>query len=483
MTAQLNLKTRILIGFLLPLTLLIVVALLVYLNARSLERTTALVQTSQQIVIAATDLEASFQKRDVGVLGYIISADELKRRTFIDALQAYDKARATLEQLVTNTGQLENLRAIDRAAKELADLYEERVRMVSKGRLAEAQASVQSGNGTELSSILEGKLREFVQTERRLLEQHNQSQADELAGLVWMVLVATGFALLASIVAGVVIANRIGATVGESIVAIATTTGEMAATIDEHDRTVTQQAAAVTETTSTVEELGASARQSADQAETTAESARQAFDVAREGTRQAEQVAVSMLEVKDKVASVGEQIQRLSEQAGQIGEIARVVGEIAVETKMLALNASVEAARAGDNGKGFAVVAAEVRKLAIQSKKSAERANLLVEEIQKATNAAVMVTEGSNHTAESVAALTQQALDAFASLADTASNVSVSAQQVVLNSKQQAIALEQVTGAMKSLTAGSLQITAGTKQTQIGVQKLNEVSLRLKGLV
>ncbi len=83
----------------------------------------------------------------------------------------------------------------------------------------------------------------------------------------------------------------------------------------------------------------------------------------------------------------------LSEQIGQIYNITNLVGDIANQTNMLALNAAVEAARAGEQGKGFAVIATEIRKLADQSRKSAERINNLVTDIQNATNTTVIVTD------------------------------------------------------------------------------------------
>jgi methyl-accepting chemotaxis protein len=246
---------------------------------------------------------------------------------------------------------------------------------------------------------------------------------------------------------------------------------------------VVQQAAAVNETTSTVEELGASSRQSADQAQSMDEAAKHSLEVTHEGIALANQVTASVTDMKLKVGSVTEQILLLSEQAGQIGGIAKVVGELAGETNMLALNAAVEAARAGEHGRGFAVVAAEVRKLADQSKKSAERANALVAEIQKATNSAVMVTEEGSATAEQVAAIIAKTIVAFGSISTTANSVAVGAQQVLLNSRQQAAALGQVIEAMKSLAAGSAQMAAGTAQTKIGVQKLNGIALDLKAMV
>ncbi len=118
----------------------------------------------------------------------------------------------------------------------------------------------------------------------------------------------------------------------------------------------------------------------------------------------------------------------------KIVDIISVIDGIAFQTNILALNAAVEAARAGEHGKGFAVVAAEVRELADQSKKSAERANALVTEIQKATNSAVMVTEEGTRTAEEVVGIIAKTLEAFGSISTTANSVAVSAQQVLLNS-------------------------------------------------
>ncbi len=270
---------------------------------------------------------------------------------------------------------------------------------------------------------------------------------------------------------------------GESVSAVSSSTTQIAATMSQHERTVAQQASAVNETTATIEELGASSRQSAEQAEAAAASAKQAQTMTEEGVKLANRAYSGMTGMKEKVGAVAEQILRLSEQAGQIGSIATVVSELASETNMLALNAAVEAARAGEHGKGFAVVAAEVRKLADQSKKSAERANLLVADIQKATNSAVMVTEAGTKTVEEVADIAQQAGVAFGSITAIATSVYQNAQQVMLNGKQQAAALTQVTEAMKSLGAGTKEMAAGTAQTRIGMEKLNEVAQVVKAMV
>ncbi len=97
--------------------------------------------------------------------------------------------------------------------------------------------------------------------------------------------------------------------------------------------------------------------------------------------------------VREQTGSIAESILTLAEQAQAIGEIIATVNDIAEQTNVLSLNAAIEASRAGEQGKGFSVVAGEVKALADQSKKATAQVRQILGEIQKATNAAVMVTE------------------------------------------------------------------------------------------
>ena len=130
-----------------------------------------------------------------------------------------------------------------------------------------------------------------------------------------------------------------------------------------------------------MDELGASSRLSTEQAEAAAGAAQVLVLV--QGDRQNNQDNTYSLQAK--VRQMAEQFRSLSEQTRQIGTISTLVSQLAGQTNMLALNAAVEAVRAGEHGKDFAVVASEIRKLADQSKQSAEQINNLVQNIQKAT--------------------------------------------------------------------------------------------------
>jgi methyl-accepting chemotaxis protein len=277
--------------------------------------------------------------------------------------------------------------------------------------------------------------------------------------------------------------NWIARQLNETASAIATSTQEIAATIEEQDRTASQQAASVNETTTTVEELGASARQSTQQADAATNAAREALQLAENGDHAVQQTLVEMNDLKHKVEAISEQIMRLSEQTNQIGNISELVSNIANRTNMLALNAAVEAVRAGEHGKGFSVVAGEIRKLADQSKQSAGKINDLVTQIQNSINVTVMVTDEGTKTVDSGMRIVANTAQAFSGVKESVNNVVMNNQQISLNIKQQATAFQQVLDAMNIINQGARETSTGISQTRIGTQKLNEATTGLQNLV
>ena len=173
----------------------------------------------------------------------------------------------------------------------------------------------------------------------------------------------------------------------------------------------------------------------------------------------------------------------LSEKTAQISAITNQVGDLASQTNMLALNAAVEAARAGEHGKGFAVVAAEIRKLADASRKSAERINALVDDIQKATNATVMATEESTKTVEKAIQRAQATVNAFNEVKEASSSAGDTAQQTLLSVPQQVSAVKQVLESMDALSTGSRETAIAIGQSRIGSETLREAVVRLKSTI
>lgn len=301
--------------------------------------------------------------------------------------------------------------------------------------------------------------------------------------LLWTLFFGTGVTALVGSGLAVLLAKRTTKLIQQIAGEIAASSTEIATTVEQQERTVSVQASSVSQTTTTMDELDASSRQSAEQAEASASGARQALTLAENGTQAVQQTMQGMTTLKDKVGAIAEQILRLSEQTTQIGGISGLVGDLANQTNMLALNAAVEAARAGEHGKGFSVVAAEIRKLADESKKSAQKITALVADIQASINTTVMVTDEGTKTVDQGIYLAQGTAETFTHVADSVNNVFLNSQQISLNVKQQAIAVRQVVEAMNAINLGARESATGISQVKISTQQLQAAAQNLKQMV
>ncbi|MGE5655321.1 MAG: methyl-accepting chemotaxis protein [Actinomycetota bacterium] len=287
-------------------------------------------------------------------------------------------------------------------------------------------------------------------------------------------------AIILGIILSIAIAKPLDRTLRNLVQIIVSSSTEIAATVAEQERIATQQAISVNQTTTTMDELRSSSQQAANQAELAAAGSHQALTLAEKGTKTIEKTLEGMTLLQKKVEAIAQQIVKLSEQTNQIENITKLVTELANQTNMLALNAAVEAVRAGEQGKGFGVVATEIRKLADQSKRSGEKINQLVTDIQKAINSTVMAADEGHKTVGEGMKLTKKTAEAFSGVSSAIDRVALNSQQIVLTAQQQALAVEQVVEAMNAINLGAQQTASGLSQTKIGVQQMQEVAQNLK---
>ncbi len=307
----------------------------------------------------------------------------------------------------------------------------------------------------------------------------NAKESNVLVALLLGMLTAGG----ATIALSLLLSNRVTKFIKQMADTIATSSGAIVDTVEMQEVTVNMQANSAIETSTTVNELGAVSFQSAEQAESSAKGARQALSLAEDGTRAVQQTLQGMSGLRDKVDAIAQQIVNLSEQTGQITTVSELVADLASQTNMLALNAAVEAARAGEQGKGFSVVAGEIRKLADQSKKSADKINSLAEDIQTAINKTVMVTDEGTKTVNEGIDLAQSTAATFAGVTDAINNVFLNSQQISTSAKQQAVSIQAVLNSMTTISQGSQESAVGMHQVKMTTRELTQVADELKAAV
>lgn len=244
-----------------------------------------------------------------------------------------------------------------------------------------------------------------------------------------------------------------------------------------------ETASAVAETTAPVEEVKHTAQITSERVGSVAAGAQRASEVAGLGRQSVDETIVGMNRIRDGMDQVAAGMARLGEQTLAIGEINAAVRDLAERLAILAVNASIEAAKAGEHGKGFRVVALEVRNLADQSKQATAQVRAILSENQKATAVAVLATESSSRAVDDGLHQAAQAGAAITELAETVSDSAGAASQIAASSQQQATGMDHAAAAIRSIRETSAENAAAVAQLEESVRELRELGARLRALV
>jgi methyl-accepting chemotaxis protein len=252
--------------------------------------------------------------------------------------------------------------------------------------------------------------------------------------------------------------------------------------VSEQTAGAAQQSASITQISATTEEVRATAELMLQRAQQMAALARDSLEVSRNGIEAVDAIQAGMATIREKVQAIAADILALAEQTQQIGEITALVSDLADQSNLLALNANIEAAKAGEQGKGFAVVAAQVRLLAEQSKQATSQVGAILAEIQRAANAAVIATEAGNQVVEDGMELATRAGGVIGQLGKTISETAESSQQIADGVEEQKIAIEQISQAINEVNEATAQFVAGTEVSQATAQDLSALAGPLREL-
>ncbi len=273
--------------------------------------------------------------------------------------------------------------------------------------------------------------------------------------------------------------NRVMQTVNT----LASSSAEVVATAAEVAISSTQTSSAVTEVATTVEQVKQSARVGSDKARIVAQDSRESVSVAESGMESTERTIEKINLIKGEMQSISETVVSLSEHSQRIGAIIATVQDIADQSKLLSVNASIEAARAGDYGKGFAVVAQEIKSLADQSKQATERVRNILEDTQNRVAAVVMAAEQGGKAVESGVAASVQSGEVIGRLSSAITSSSQAASLIQASIEQQSVGVEQISAAMVSVEEAMRQIKDSTGQLEGAAHRLGDLGEDLKDSV
>jgi CHASE3 domain sensor protein len=466
-----------------PLALALVAGL-AYVNTQNLLHARWWVQHTYEVRFALANMRMYAAKSLGDERAYLLSGRDEVAKTYLDDVAGFHTALGTFTRLTADNPK-EQARAHD-----LQDTFDadQRVRAQTmairreRGVIGMLKA-VPPGLANPLADRIQNTLVD-ADNEETQLQNIRDADAETAATTTQNAIVGGSLAvIIVLIIIGAISIRNLSAPIEQAIAQLSAATAEIVAGTTQQAAGVQEQAAAVAETVATVEEIAQTAEQSSERAKAVADSSRRASDGGAVGRRSVENTITVMGEIRTRTESIAQSILSLAGQAQAIGEIIMVVNDLAEQTNILALNASIEATRAGEQGKGFSVVAAEIKALADQSKKATVQIRQILSEIQKSTNTAVMATEeGSKSVAEAMR-IVNEADESIRLLVDTIVEAAQASTSISTSVGQQVIGMSQIQQAMRNINQATSQNLASTQQSEQAARNLEGIGSRLRLLL
>lgn len=271
--------------------------------------------------------------------------------------------------------------------------------------------------------------------------------------------------------------------IAESSDRLASASEELHAVTDDTSRGLLQQSAEIEQAATAVNEMTAAVEEVASNAVSTSDASRRADDTTQHGRAQVDQALASIQSLVGDVGDTAQEVETLANHVNDISRVLDVIGSIADQTNLLALNAAIEAARAGEAGRGFAVVADEVRALAHRTQQSTEEIEQMIGGVQAGTHRAVSTMHSSQSQASRTLEVAQAADEALKVIAEAIAAINERNLVIASASEEQASVAREVDRNLVNIRDLSMQTSAGANQTNAASQDLSRLAVELNVMI
>jgi methyl-accepting chemotaxis protein len=464
-------------GFAIAVIALAVVAVTGFRTTRSLISNDEWVGHSHRVRRQLSALLSQLADAESSVRGFALTANGDFLEPYNAGAASSDKVYADLHQLTLDnpnqTRRLETLRAVLDA--KFADL-KRLVELRRTGTLESVAASISVGEGKRLMDRIRALIGELDGEEETLLagRRRDAESATEITKLV--ILWGSIAAVLVTIAIGWLITTSLSSQIGSAVRHIQSSSTELQASANQQATGAREQATAMTEIATTINELLATSRQIADSARRVSQIAGQTASAARSGEVTVAKGHDASTTVRKQVDLIVGHMLELGKKSQQVGSVLDIVSELAEQTNILAINATIEAAGAGDAGRRFGVVAEEIRKLADRVGASTKEIRTMIEDVRSAVNTTVMATEAGSKAVDVGTAQVIEVATAFRQIASLVGTTTDAAREIELSTKQQATAVEQVNLAITGAAGATRETEASARETLQTASQLADLS-------
>ncbi|PBQ09768.1 methyl-accepting chemotaxis protein [Pseudomonas congelans] len=271
--------------------------------------------------------------------------------------------------------------------------------------------------------------------------------------------------------------------ISNGVTQIATAAEELSAVSEQTSAGVTQQKLEVDQVATAMNQMASTVQEVAQNTEDASQAARQASDRAAHGSSVVQNATREISQLAGEVGQLGQAMQRLIQDSDKIGGVIDVIKAVAEQTNLLALNAAIEAARAGEQGRGFAVVADEVRSLAQRTQSSTTEIEALIKSLQDGTGAASELMNASRQRTEGTVALARQAEESLLEITHSIVTIEQMSQQISAAAEEQSAVTDEINRSVISVRDIADQSATATEQSAASTVELARLGSNLQDMV
>jgi methyl-accepting chemotaxis protein len=445
---------------------IVVIAAVSYQNTADLIDNNGSVEHTYQVRENLATLLSELKDAETGQRGYLITGNDTYLEPYNSAIQDIYGTLAAVQNLTSdNQDQQQRFTQIKPIVDaKLAELKQTIDARRTQGFDAAAQI-VNNRSGKNLMDEV-----------RTLIAAADKEEADLLAkrsaAATASAQLATGVVIWGGL-AGLVVVGLIGwfmtrslnLQIGGAVGHVQSSSAELQSAANQQASGMKEQTISMNEIATTISELLSTSRQIAESSQRVAQIAEQTAVSARTGDATVDKAHESITGIKRQVDQIVGHMLELGKKSQQIGSVLDIVSELAEQTNILSINATIEAAGAGETGKRFAIVADEIRKLADRVAGSAKEVRGLIDDVRSSVNTTVMATETGSKAVDAGSKQFGDVASAFKAIANLVSTTTEAAREIELSTKQQTTAVEQVNIAIANVTQAARETEASTTQT------------------
>jgi len=487
---KLSTKAKLKFDFGIILTSIVILIIVSFSSIKMIENSNNQIKIIDTITSNLTELRSDENRLISLTLELLLANDE----SYNDTIKANIKFRTTSTEkrisaidsaLINFPDQKNQFRNLTMVLKEYRNNRNPIVNLVNKGKNAEASVYIKNIQ----IPLYDGIRLNILDLEKQLnkIAEQDTKRNESLIRIIYFTFLLLGLVIiiisLLLAVYMIKMLRKISIEIRNGVTILGTSAAEILSTVTEISTGTAETSTSVSEITTTVEEVRQTSVISNQKAQLLLDSSQRAATSVDKGRESIKEVIVSMKKIDAQMGIISDTVLKLSDQNRTIGEITTSVADIADQSNLLAVNAAIEAAKAGEHGRGFTVVAQEIRSLADQSKKATAQVKEILNEINKSVNQAVGVTEQGSRTVEEGRNLVTQCGEVIELLAENVEETAQASIQISSSNQQQMAGMEQVVPAMENIKIASQQNVTGIKQAQTAAHELNTLGQNLKEII